>query len=153
MTYAGAFHACALEVDVGTGDVTLLRYVAVHDSGTLINPMLAEGQVHGGIVHGIGNALFEFMRYDDQAQPTTGTFADYLIPTSTEVPRIEVQFMESPAPSNPIGVKGIGEAGTIPVTSTIISAIDDALSEYRVHLTSIPVDPVTLLGLIERRGR
>ena len=150
MTYAGAFHACEVEVDVGTGDVTILRYVAVHDSGTLINPMLAEGQVHGGIVHGIGNALFEFMRYDEQAQPTTSTFADYLLPTSTEVPRIELSFMTSPAPSNPIGVKGIGEAGTIPVTSTIISAIDDALSEYKVHLTSIPVDPVMLLGLIER---
>ena len=151
MTYAGAFHACELEVDVGTGGVKLLRYAAVHDSGILVNPMLAEGQVHGGIVHGIGNALFEFMGYDDQAQPTTGTFADYLIPTSTDVPRIDVQFMQSTAPSNPIGVKGIGEAGTIPVTSVIVSAIDDALADYNVHITSIPVNPVALLGLIEGR--
>lgn len=149
MTYASAFHACEVEVDTATGEVRLLRYVAMHDSGNLINPMIAEGQVHGGIVHGIGNALFEYMRYDDQAQPLSTTFADYLMTTATEVPNLQVMFMQSPSPSNPLGVKGVGEAGTIPVTSTIASAIDDALREFGVHVTQIPVDPVELVRMID----
>jgi carbon-monoxide dehydrogenase large subunit len=153
MTYANAFHACEVEVDTATGEVKLLRYVAMHDSGTLINPMLAEGQVHGGIVHGIGNALFEYMRYDDQAQPISTTYADYLMTTATEVPHLEVMFMQSPSPSNPLGVKGVGEAGTIPVTSTIASAIDDALREFDVHVTQIPVDPVRLVELMEQGAK
>lgn len=150
MTYAHAFHACEVEVDTATGEVKLLRYVAMHDSGTLINPMIAEGQVHGGIVHGIGNALFEYMRYDDQAQPISTTFADYLMTTATEVPHLEVMFMQSPSPSNPLGVKGVGEAGTIPVTSAIASAIDDALVDFKVRIAQIPVDPVQLVQMIDR---
>lgn len=148
MAYVHGFHACELEVDPVTGSVRLLRYVAMHDSGTLINPMLSEGQVHGGIVHGIGNALFEYMRYDEQAQPTSVTFADYLLTTATEVPRLEVMFAQSPAPSNPLGVKGIGEAGTIPVTSAIASAIDDALRDFKVRVSQVPVDPVWLVQQI-----
>lgn len=149
MTYANAFHACEVEVDIVTGGVKLLRYVAMHDSGTLINPLIVEGQIHGGIVHGIGNALFEFMRYDEQAQPTTTTFADYLLTTAPEVPRIELMFMQSASPNNPLGVKGVGEAGTIPVTSAIASAVDDALSEFGVHITDIPISPVKLVQLID----
>ena len=146
MAYVHGFHACELEVDLVTGGVRLLRYLAMHDSGTLINPMICEGQIHGGIVHGIGNALFEYMRYDDQAQPQSVTLADYLMTTATEVPRLEVMFTQSPAPSNPLGVKGVGEAGTIPVTSAIASAIDDALRDFKVRVTQIPVDPVWLAG-------
>jgi carbon-monoxide dehydrogenase large subunit len=123
--------------------------VAVQDSGTIINPMIAEGQVHGGIVHGIGNALFEFMRYDDQGQPQSATFADYLLPTSTEIPHLELIFMQSPTPTNPLGVKGIGEAGTVPVTSCISSAIDDALADFNVEVTAIPVSPVHLVEQID----
>jgi carbon-monoxide dehydrogenase large subunit len=123
--------------------------VAVHDSGRLVNPMMAEGQIHGGIVHGIGNALFEKMGYDDEAQPLTGTFADYLLPTSTEIPNIEVVFIETASPTNPIGVKGIGEAGTIPVAPAIVSAIEDALSPWNIHLAEAPVSPVRLLELID----
>jgi carbon-monoxide dehydrogenase large subunit len=149
MTYANASHACEVEVDVDTGEVRLLRYVAVQDSGTIINPMIAEGQVHGGIVHGIGNALFEFMRYDDQGQPQSATFADYLLPTSTEIPHLELIFMQSPTPTNPLGVKGIGEAGTVPVTSCISSAIDDALADFNVEVTAIPVSPVHLVEQID----
>jgi carbon-monoxide dehydrogenase large subunit len=145
MAYANASHACEVEVDIATGEVRLLRYVALQDSGTLINPMIAEGQVHGGIVHGIGNALFEFMRYDEQAQPQSTTFADYLLPTSTEIPHIELIFVQSPSPTNPLGVKGIGEAGTVPVTSCIASAIDDALADFNVEVTAIPVSPVHLV--------
>ena len=108
-----------------------------------------EARSHGGIVHGIGNALFEKMGYDDEAQPVTGTFADYLLPTATEIPNIEVVFIESPSPTNPIGVKGIGEAGTIPVAPAIVSAIEDALSPWGVHLAEAPVSPVRLLELID----
>jgi aerobic carbon-monoxide dehydrogenase large subunit len=148
MTYANAFHACEVEADPVTGEVKLLRYVALHDSGTMINPMICEGQIHGGIVHGIGNALFEYMRYDAEAQPISNTFADYLLTTATEVPKLEIMFTESPSPSNPLGVKGVGEAGTIPVTSAIASAIDDALAPFKVRVTQIPVDPVQLVEQI-----
>lgn len=148
MTYANAFHACEVEVDTDTGDVKLLRYVAMHDCGAQINPMIVEGQIHGGIVHGIGNALFEFMRYDEQAQPTSTTLADYLLTTACEVPRLELLFMQSLSPNNPLGVKGVGELGTIPVTATIASAIDDALAEFAIHISEIPVHPVRLVELI-----
>ncbi len=149
MAYANAFHACEVEVDVETGGVTLLRYVAIQDSGRLVNPLIVEGQVHGGIVHGIGNALFEYMRYDENAQPISTTFADYLLPTSTEIPHLEVLFMESPSATNPLGVKGVGEVGTIPVTSAIASAVDDALSEYGVRIRAVPIDPVRVVEMID----
>jgi carbon-monoxide dehydrogenase large subunit len=151
--HANACHACEVEVDTGTGAVRILRYVAVHDSGVLVNPTMAEGQIHGGVVHGIGNALFEKMGYDSEAQPTTGTFADYLLPTSTELPQIEVVFTETPSPTNPIGVKGIGEAGTIPVAPAIVSAIEDALAPFSVHITEAPLSPVRILELIEQGAR
>jgi carbon-monoxide dehydrogenase large subunit len=147
--HANACHACEVEVDPGTGAVRILRYVAVHDSGCLVNPTMAEGQIHGGVVHGIGNALFEKMGYDEEAQPVTGTFADYLLPTSTEIPEIEVVFLQTPSPTNPIGVKGIGEAGTIPVAPAIVSAIEDALAPWKVHLAEAPLSPVRLLELID----
>ncbi|MGH9808045.1 MAG: xanthine dehydrogenase family protein molybdopterin-binding subunit, partial [Terriglobia bacterium] len=128
--FANATHACEVEVDTGTGDVRILRYVAVHDSGRLINPMIAEGQIHGGIVHGIGNSLFEKMRFDEIGQPLTTTFADYLLPTATEIPNMEVLFHESPSPTNPLGVKGVGETGTIPVIACVISAVENALVPF-----------------------
>jgi carbon-monoxide dehydrogenase large subunit len=150
MTYANTFHACEVEVDIDSGNVAILRYVAMQDCGRLINPLIVEGQIHGGIVHGIGNALFEFMRYDDKAQPLSTTFADYLLATAPEIPKLELIFVESPTDTNPLGVKGVGEVGTIPVTSTIASAIDDALSDFDVHVNAIPVDPVQLVRQIEK---
>ena len=150
MTYANAFHACEVEVDIDTGGVAIRRYVGLHDCGKLINPLIVEGQIHGGIVHGIGNALFEFMRYDENAQPLTTTFAEYLLPTSTEIPHLELIFSESATDANPLGVKGVGEVGTIPVTSAIASAIDDALADFGVHIAAIPVDPVALVAQLDR---
>jgi aerobic carbon-monoxide dehydrogenase large subunit len=149
MAYANTFHACELEVDVDTGAIRLLRYVAMLDSGRLINPMIVEGQIHGGIVHGIGNALFEYMRYDENGQPLSTTFADYLLPTSTEIPHLELLFMESASTTNPLGVKGVGEVGTLCVTSAIASAVDDALADYGVHITAVPIDPVRVVELID----
>ncbi len=149
LAYAHSFHACEVEVDVETGNVRLLRYVALQDSGRLINPMIVEGQIHGGITHGIGNALFEYMGYDDEAQPYTATFADYLLPAAVEVPKFEILFHESLSPLNPLGVKGVGEGGTVPVAPAIMSAIDDALAPWKVRVTEAPVSPVRLLELIE----
>jgi carbon-monoxide dehydrogenase large subunit len=149
MPYVNACHACEVEVDVDTGGVKILRYVALQDCGRMINPLIVEGQFHGGIVHGIGNALFESMRHDAQGQPITTTFADYLLPTSTEVPAIELLSHESPSPFNPLGVKGVGEGGTIPVAAAIISAIENALELFGVHITQAPLSPVRILELIE----
>ena len=113
MTYTNGTHVVEAEIDGETGQVRLTRYVVVHDCGRMINPMMVEGQVHGGVVHGIGATLYEWMRYDDAGQPLTTTFADYLLPTSDVVPPIEIHHMESPTPLNPLGVKGAAESGTI----------------------------------------
>ncbi len=131
-----------------TGAVRIVRYVVVNDSGRLINPMIVEGQLVGGTVHAIGNTLFEWMRYDDSAQPLTTTFADYLLPTATEVPKIELHFLESPSPLNPLGVKGVGESGCVPAAGAIVAAIEDALSPFGVTIGEYPVTPPKLVALI-----
>lgn len=151
MAYANGFHVCEVEVDPHTGQVCIARYVAVQDSGKLVNPMLAEGQIVGGIVHGIGNALFESMAYDANGQPITTTFADYLLPTATEVPHIEVITHETLSPLNPMGMKGVGEVSVIAVTSAIASAIEDALKPLGVRVRETPLSPVRLLELILER--
>jgi carbon-monoxide dehydrogenase large subunit len=145
MAFANSFHACEVEVDVETGGVRLQRYVALQDSGRLVNPLIVEGQLHGGIVHGIGNALFERMGFDENAQPVTTTFADYLLPTATELPAIELLFHESPSPFNPLGVKGVGEGGTVPVAAAVISAVENALEPFGVRITQAPISPVDVL--------
>ena len=114
-----------------TGGVTLLDYTVAHDSGNVINPLIVDGQVQGGVAHGIGNALFEWMKYDADAQPLTTTFQDYLLPAAPDVPGCLIEHVETPNPLNPLGVKGAGEGGTIPAPAAIISAIEDALSPVR----------------------
>jgi carbon-monoxide dehydrogenase large subunit len=149
LAYAHSFHVCEVEVDVATGQVTILRYVALQDSGRLINPLIVEGQVHGGVVHGVGNALFEFVGYDETGQPNTTTFADYLIPTAAELPNIEVMFRESLSPLNPLGVKGVGEGGTVPVAAAIVSAVEDALRPFGVRITRAPIIPMHIAELLQ----
>ena len=117
LTYSNGVHAVEVEVDVETGEVTIQRYVALSDSGRMINPMMVDGQIQGGVVHGIGNGLFEHMRYDELGQPLTTNLADYLLPTATELPNIDVIHHVSPSPLNPLGVKGVGECGTIPAAA------------------------------------
>jgi carbon-monoxide dehydrogenase large subunit len=151
--YAGASHACEVEVDALTGAVNIVRYVAVHDSGRIINPPIAQGQVHGGVVHGIGNALFEWMGYDSGGQPLTTTFAEYLLPTAPEVPHIEVIFQPSMTPLNPLGVKGVGECATIPVAAAVIGAVEHALAEHGVRLVEFPLTPVRLLERLDAAAR
>jgi aerobic carbon-monoxide dehydrogenase large subunit len=148
LAYSNACHVVEVEVDVETGDVTILRYVALQDAGRRVNPLIVEGQVHGGIAHGIGNAVFEWMGYDDTGQPVTTTFADYLLPTATEVPTLETLYRESPSPHNPLGVKGVGEVGVIPAAAAIVSAIEDALSPFGVHIAQMPITPPKLVELI-----
>jgi carbon-monoxide dehydrogenase large subunit len=148
MAYNNGTHVCEVEVDVATGHVAITRYVVVHDCGRMINPLLVEGQVLGAVAHGIGATLYEWMQYDANGQPLTASYADYLLPTSDAVPRIEIRRMESPTPTNALGVKGAAESGTIGAPAAIVSAIEDALRPFNVRITDLPVTPPRLLALI-----
>ena len=150
LAYSNACHVVEVEVDIETGGVRILRYLAIQDSGRRVNPLIVEGQIHGGIAHGIGNAVLEWMGYDAVGQPVTTTFADYLLPTATEVPAFETLNKESPSPHKPLGVKGVGEVGVIPATAAIVSAIEDALSPFGVHIAQAPVTPAKLVELIAK---
>jgi aerobic carbon-monoxide dehydrogenase large subunit len=150
LAYSNACHVAEVVVDVETGAVSIVRYAAIQDAGRRVNPMIVEGQIHGGIAHGIGNAMFEWMGYDAAGQPITTTFADYLLPTATEVPKIETLYKETPSPRNPLGVKGVGELGVIPAAAALISAIEDALSPFNVHIAQMPIMPHELVAMIER---
>jgi carbon-monoxide dehydrogenase large subunit len=149
LAYSNASHCVEVEVDTATGAVRILRYVVVTDCGRLVNPMIVEGQIVGGVVHGIGNALLERMIYDLNAQPLTTSFADYLLPTATELPKIEIITQSSPSPLNPLGVKGVGEAGVIPAAAAILSAVEDALAPFGVRVRETPLTPNRILQLIE----
>jgi aerobic carbon-monoxide dehydrogenase large subunit len=150
LTYGMGCHAIEAEVDIETCAVRILRYVVVNDSGRVINPMIVEGQIVGGVAHGIGNALFEWMGYDGEAQPVTTTFADYLLPGSTDVPNVEVMLAEFPSPLNPLGVKGVGESGCVPAAGAIISAVENALEPFGVKIDEYPVTPARLHSLLAR---
>jgi len=153
LTYGGGCHAVEVEVDIETCGIRILRYIIVNDSGRVINPVIVEGQLTGGAAHGIGNALFEWMGYDDDAQPVTTTFADYVMPSATEVPRIEVKLAEFPSPLNPLGVKGVGESGCVPAAGAIIAAIEDALTPFGVRIGEYPVTPARLFALLTSSRR
>jgi carbon-monoxide dehydrogenase large subunit len=149
VTYASAVHVAQVEVDVGTGHVTLQRYVVAHDCGKVINPLIVEGQVHGGVAQGVGGALFEEMVYDEQGQLLTGSLMDYLVPSATDLPPIETVHLEYPSPRNPLGAKGLGEGGAISPPAAVANAIEDALRPLGVRITETPVSPARLLALIE----
>ena len=138
-TYSSGAHAAVVEIDPETGAVKVLRYVAVDDCGTIINPLVVEGQVHGGIAHGIGNALLEEVVYDDRGQLVTGTLMDYALPRAADVPGYEVHHVVTPSPLNPLGVKGAGEGGTLPAAAAIANAVADALRPLAVQLTEMPL--------------
>ena len=150
--YCNGSHAVEVEVDIETGRVQILNYAIAHDAGTLINPLLVDGQVQGAVAHGIGNALFEWMRYDENAQPLTTNFAEYLLPAASDVPEIALEHIVSPSPLNPLGVKGAGEGGTIPAAAAIVAAIENALEPFGVHLTGSPVTPDRIAELIAAAG-
>ena len=152
-SYPNMAHLAFVEVDGETGEVKILKYAAVHDCGFVMNPMMVEGQLHGGIVQGIGGALYENLVYDDSGQLLTTTFMDYPIPTSMEVPRIEVANHETKSPFTPYGTKGVGESGPVGAPSVLISAVEDALSSLGVKITELPLTPNKVWELIRDAKR
>jgi carbon-monoxide dehydrogenase large subunit len=147
---ASGVHAMIVEVDPETAMVQIQRYVVVHDCGRLINPMIVEGQIQGGVAHGIGNAFYEQLVYDDQGQLLNASFMDYLLPTASDVPRVEIAHLETPSPFNPVGLKGVGEAGCIPTGALFAQAVDDALADYGIEICEIPLSPNKLYALIKQ---
>ena len=141
MTFPFGAHIAVVEVDRETGGVRLMRHIAVDDAGTLVHPMIAEGQVHGGVAQGAGEALHEEFRYDERATPLTTNLADYTIPAATELPSFETTFTETPAPSNPLGAKGVGESGVIGAVAAIQNAVCDAVAHLGVDHVDIPLTP------------
>ncbi|WP_323100662.1 aerobic carbon-monoxide dehydrogenase large subunit [Intrasporangium sp. YIM S08009] len=148
-TFANGMHAAVVETDPVTAEIRILRYCVIHDCGTMINPMIVEGQVHGGVAQGVGGALYERMVYDESGQLLNASFMDFLMPYASEVPTIEADHLETPSPLNPLGIKGAGEAGCIPVTAVIASAIEDAEG---FPITRMPISPNDLWELRRRHA-
>ncbi len=149
-TTASGVHAMLVEVDPETAQVEIKRYVVVHDCGRVINPMIVDGQIHGGVAHGIGNAFYEQLVYDESGQLLNASFMDYLLPTAADVPPIEAAHRETPSPLNPVGAKGVGEAGAIPTGALFAQAVEDALADVGIEITEIPLSPNRLFELIEQ---
>ena len=153
-TTASGVHAMIVEVDPETFDVRILRYVVVHDCGTVINPLILEGQMQGGVAQGIGDVFYEQLVYDESGQLLNASFMDYLLPTANEMPlAIEIEHMETPSPLNPLGIKGAGEAGAIPVAAAFAQAIDDALGDLGVEIRELPLSPSKLHAIVEQAGQ
>jgi CO/xanthine dehydrogenase Mo-binding subunit len=150
-TFASGMHAVVVETDPLTAEIRILRYCVVHDCGTVINPRIVEGQVHGGVAQGVGGALYERMEYDEHGQLLNASFMDFLMPYATEVPReIEIDHLQTPSPLNPLGIKGAGEAGVIPGMAVFASAIEDA-EGFRVD--RMPISPSELFALRAAHSR
>jgi aerobic carbon-monoxide dehydrogenase large subunit len=150
VTWAFGAHACAIEVDAETGAVRLLHYVAVHDCGRPLNPMVVEGQLHGGIVQGIGAALAEELVYDDAGQLLTGSLMDYGVPKADQVPPLDVIALDFPSTRNELGVKGVGESGIISPVPALANAVEDALADRGVEITRVPLTPASVWEALRR---
>ena len=140
-TWPGGAHVCVVEVDVETGQTTIVDYVGVDDCGTIINPMIVEGQVHGGIAQGVAEALYEEAVYDDEGNLTTSSLVQYLVPSANEIPTVKLDHIETPSTTNPLGVKGIGEAGTIASPPAVVNAVNDAVAHLGVGIIQKPASP------------
>jgi aerobic carbon-monoxide dehydrogenase large subunit len=151
--YASGAHAITVAVDVRTGDVKILDYAVAHDCGRVINPLIVDGQVQGGVAHGIGNCFYEELVYDDDGQLLNASFMDYLLPTANEVPTAKVAHVEVVCPLNPLGVKGAGEGGTIPSAAAFAAAVEDALAPFGVTVTEVPLSPEKVRRLLRQVGR
>lgn len=149
VTWANGVHAVTVEVDTETGEIKILRYVVVHDCGTVINPTVVNGQIQGGVAQGLGGALYEEIVYDDDAQLMNATLADYLVPTAAEVPEVVLDHIETPSPLNPLGIKGVGEGGAVPVAAAVANAIEDALAGTGVVVRRTPLSPANVRSLLE----
>jgi len=154
-TFAAGAQAAVVEVDPVTGVVAIRRYVCVEDTGRVINPLIVEGQIHGAIAQGLGGALLEHVVYDDAGQLLTGTLMDYALPTATTIPPLETDHIEEPA-GNLIGVRGVGEGGTLGPAAAVANAVTDALAPFSVEANQLPLAPARLWGACEpaaTRGR
>jgi carbon-monoxide dehydrogenase large subunit len=149
VTYANAMQAAQVEVDVETGVVRLLKYAIVHDCGRVINPVVVDGQIHGGVAQGIGNAMLEELAFEPSGQLVSASLLDYLMPTAVDVPPMVLGHQESPSPRNPLGLKGLGEGGAISPPAAIGNAVADALRPLGVEVDSTPLSPERVLGFIE----
>jgi aerobic carbon-monoxide dehydrogenase large subunit len=150
--YCSGTHVAEVQVDAMTGGVKVTRYTVAHDAGRVINPLIVDGQVQGGVAHGIGNALLEWMQYDADGQPLTTSFADYMLPMATDVPTCTIAHVETVNPHNPLGVKGAGEGGTIPAPAAIVAAIEDALSPFGVRFAETPLTPERIVAAMRAAG-
>jgi carbon-monoxide dehydrogenase large subunit len=147
--WVNATHLCTCEVDVATGEVQLLRYIVSEDCGPMINPNVVEGQISGGVVQGLGGVLLEDFIYDADGNPLTSTFMDYLLPTASEVPDLEIGHILSESTTNPGGFKGLGEGGAIGSHAAVANAVADALAPLGVRLTKTPLGPEDIYALVE----
>jgi CO/xanthine dehydrogenase Mo-binding subunit len=148
-TFPFGMHLAVVEIDRDTGKVRLVRYLAVDDCGRVLNPMMVDGQRHGGIAQGVGQALFEEVRYDESGQLMTSTLGDYALPRAVDFPLFELDMTETPTPRNPLGAKGIGEAGTIGSTPAIVNAVVDALSAFGVNHVDMPATPEKIWRVLQ----
>lgn len=148
-TWSNASHLCVVEIDPGTYLTRILRYIVSEDCGRMINPMIVDGQVSGGVVQGIGGVLLEEFVYDENGNPLTTTFMDYLLPTSTDIPMIEIEHLETPSSSNPGGYKGVGEGGAIGSHTAVANTIGDALAHLGVRVTKTPLGPNEIFELVQ----
>ena len=139
-TFPFGAHVAVVEVDIETGSVELVRHVAIDDAGRIVNPAIAEGQVHGGVAAGVAQALYEEVLYDASGNPLTGSFASYGLPSAAELPSFELVAMETPTPVNALGAKGIGESGTIGATPAVQNAVADALAPFGVRHVDMPAN-------------
>jgi carbon-monoxide dehydrogenase large subunit len=151
-TWSNATHACVVEIDGRTWQASVKRYIVSEDCGRMINPMIVEGQIFGGVVQGLGGVLLEDFRYDADGNPLTSTFMDYLLPTTTEVPDIEVGHIETDSSSNPGGFKGMGEGGAIGAHAAVANAVADALAPLGIKVTRAPAGPNDIFELVTAAG-
>jgi aerobic carbon-monoxide dehydrogenase large subunit len=150
-TMAYGAHVAIVDVDLESGSVKVPKYYVIHDCGRMLNPMIVEGQIHGGVAQGIGGAILEQLQYDADGQLLTSTFMDYLVPTSLEIPQFKLEHMETLSSFNPLGVKGVGEGGAIPVSAAIVAAVENALADNDVFVNETPLTPEKVWGL-ERKA-
>jgi carbon-monoxide dehydrogenase large subunit len=151
-TFSNACHVAIVAVDIATGQVKIERFVVVEDAGRLINPMIVEGQIHGGVAQGIANALYEEVVYDDGGNILTGSLADYLVPTMAEIPRLEIHHLETLTEASVTGAKGVGEGGTIGAPAAVLNAVSDALAPFGVGIFEMPITPQRILQLLREAG-
>jgi carbon-monoxide dehydrogenase large subunit len=151
-TFSNACHIAFVEVDIETGGVRVERFLVAEDAGVLINPMIVDGQIAGGVAQGIANALFEEIVYDDTGNLLTASFADYLPPTAAEIPEIEIMHMETVSPESVTKAKGVGEGGAIGAPAAVVNAVCDALSPFGVELFELPATPQRIRDALRRAG-